>query len=460
MKKILAMISCVLVLALLGGLSGCAGAKGVEQTNKQLSVYYYAGDMMVDPYIKSIMKQFEHEHPEVEVSLYDPTGGDSTMSVEQATKRLQNDLMNGNGPDIIFDSGYANIDFYKLMQAGKLLDVAPYLEQWDEFNADTMYLNLFESVRFKGQQLATPFMYLAPNILVSTEENLKRYGFDLDTITTTEGFLQEALRCVNEKKVHLTQLQPDTLSLPAGYYLDQDSSIVKDKEHEGAYNLEQTIFKQSQAEAIPQQATYTKTKINGKDAYESGETNPQYNVANVMKEYPILFAQAYGSDIAQLAALGEKLVFTSTVYNANGPASIAGQPYFAYVMKDSANQANAVELIKSLLSQKIQTRIAANTMPVRRDFTGSYASFLKEHIQDGYVNNSNTSENGGPYVVPSEEALGEYEKICRNPADLSVSIFMPTQYTMLNEDTNLVPDESFSDYIERMNKKIKFYISE
>lgn len=162
------------------------------------------------------LKAIKEQNPGYEVTFYDPSGGDSTMSLNDQMTRLNTELLVGKGPDILIGSASMfnctitsgtkdNMttqeidvaDLGKQMLAGAYLDLAPYLEKDEELSREDFFTDVLDKTvindKLCGLPLAFKYFggYTGKETLAATGVNLT--GKDsLDTlISECESFLKE-----------------------------------------------------------------------------------------------------------------------------------------------------------------------------------------------------------------------------------------------------------------------------
>ena len=214
----LAMVLILLAVTLGGSLVACGG---VEQTNRELTVFCYDND--VYQLLQNTKGRFKNLHPDVDIQFYDiptyqrlATGQryeekekereegkqKSEEELPEIYEQVRNDMLMGKGPDLIFfsqeDKGSSVLfdDVEKVMAAGVFADLTPFIEADESFQQAGYNPGILEAGRYKGRQYAIPLYYTLP-ILRANTEVLSREGFDLAQTDNTIHFLDESVRYKN-----------------------------------------------------------------------------------------------------------------------------------------------------------------------------------------------------------------------------------------------------------------------
>ena len=175
MKRILSMF---LMLALmLTGLAGCQGEAASENPSESAApvVNTEPTDEFViyrPPYTPDWMSEaimlFRQIYPDVKVTIEDfSTTGTYEERMAQYCDRVTNELLSGEGPDIIFPS-YLNANIYKAMQGGIYLNLSPFFEQDKNFKEEDFLPGVFDAGKYQGRQYIVPIYVTYPAFLART----------------------------------------------------------------------------------------------------------------------------------------------------------------------------------------------------------------------------------------------------------------------------------------------------
>ena len=211
----LALVLILLTVTLGGSLVACGG---VEQTNRELTVFCY--DNSTYQLLQTTKGRFKNLHPDVDIQFYDiptyqrlATGqryeekekereeGEQKSEEElpEIYEQVRNDMLMGKGPDLIFfsqedkGSGVLFDDVEKVMAAGVFADLTPFIEADESFQQAGYNPGILEAGQYKGRQYAMPLYYSLP-VLRANKSVLEKENFDPIRIDSTLDFLNEAIR--------------------------------------------------------------------------------------------------------------------------------------------------------------------------------------------------------------------------------------------------------------------------
>lgn len=165
--------SALILSALCGSvaLTACGGVQNGHNDftgEPELSVWLdgYSGD-----YMNALLDQFVRENPGVTIKSSDFTD----VNIPDFRTKLANDLMAGEGPDIVLASNTANNtiqNLTKLLQNDIFLDTA-------ELSVDLSGCDqrVLAAGRYDGKQYMIPLNY-SVGFMVTSEERLSKYGVD------------------------------------------------------------------------------------------------------------------------------------------------------------------------------------------------------------------------------------------------------------------------------------------
>lgn len=200
MKKTLAFLAALLLavsLASCGETSVWQEPATVPQTNESLTVFCIGEGRHVN-LIQTALDIYQKMHPDVEVELIRPLteysySGD--VPEQEIYDRLAVQIMAGEGPDIfIIDDFYMDVE--KLVRQGLLADMEPFFEadgfDWEPYNQAVM-----DSGVWNGRRFVIPLSYDFP-LLFTSETALEETGFDVNTCTDYQGFLDETTRYMED----------------------------------------------------------------------------------------------------------------------------------------------------------------------------------------------------------------------------------------------------------------------
>ena len=165
--------SALILSALCGSvaLTACGGVQNGHNDftgEPELSVWLdgYSGD-----YMNALLDQFVRENPGVTIKSSDFTD----VNIPDFRTKLANDLMAGEGPDIVLASNTANNtiqNLTKLLQNDIFLDTAELSVDLSGCDQRVLAAGVYE-----GKQYMIPLNY-SVGFMVTSEERLSKYGVD------------------------------------------------------------------------------------------------------------------------------------------------------------------------------------------------------------------------------------------------------------------------------------------
>lgn len=142
---------CLVLLLGAGLLSACAGdAGGGTEPTDELVLYCPPS---LSSYLVRPQIAFTSLYPEVRLTVRDFADDESYQQV------LRTELMAGKGPDLVLFRDYDLWDVYKMMDAGVLCDLDPFLEADESFALAPFYQRIFNGGYYKEQRLFIPLSF-------------------------------------------------------------------------------------------------------------------------------------------------------------------------------------------------------------------------------------------------------------------------------------------------------------
>ena len=185
-KRLFALTLCLLLTL---ALCACGGGPSAIVIPSQsgltgsLRVYYMSSASSYSPMpYDALIAAFKKNAPDLDVQ--------ATAFDDAAVMRtqLQTDLENDTLPDVILCSSAADrTDLKRLAASGKLLDLLPYLQADETFDAASYYAEVFAAGQVGEQQFALPFTFTVPVYATSEQAALAR------GLTLEEGYTAQEL---------------------------------------------------------------------------------------------------------------------------------------------------------------------------------------------------------------------------------------------------------------------------
>lgn len=159
--------------------------------NTELTVYA----LQDNPSIRQAIRLYQHDHPDVYVTLEIGMSGEDGITSADAIRTLNTNLMAGRGPDLLVLDGMTIRNY---VEKGMLLDISDILQEIE--SSDGLFENLVHAYQKDGQTTAVPVRVMLP-VVVGDAESLKK-------ITD----LKSLAECVE----HLRQQNPNVRGILGG----------------------------------------------------------------------------------------------------------------------------------------------------------------------------------------------------------------------------------------------------
>lgn len=145
----------------------------------------YTPDWLVDAIIL-----FRQVYRDVNVTIVDfSTSGTYEERCKQYQDRINNELMAGEGPDIIFPQ-YLSENIHKAIQGNIYLDLTPFFEQDKNFNEEDFMPGVFDAGRYQGRQYIVP-THVGYPLFIARNPVLKQLGIDQVASEDTASFMRQ-----------------------------------------------------------------------------------------------------------------------------------------------------------------------------------------------------------------------------------------------------------------------------
>lgn len=178
-------------LLIMGMITGCGASNATnELKDKQITISTY----WPSPYLEEVAKQFEKEHPDVDVKIeafkevgepikikegMEAPGEDKNpnLSLEDYITYLNTAFMGNSAPDLLM-LGW--VPDYKYAQSGYLVDLTSNIESTSQFTDEQYYMNVLKSCTYKDSIYAVPVAFNV-TMLGVYEEAIEKAGLDETT---------------------------------------------------------------------------------------------------------------------------------------------------------------------------------------------------------------------------------------------------------------------------------------
>ncbi|MCD7762531.1 MAG: extracellular solute-binding protein [Lachnospiraceae bacterium] len=318
---------------------------GNSPTTQKLTLYtLYENELLTDE-----VNTFNQNHTDIQVTIEVGLSGDSGLTVDDAIKTLNTEILAGNGPDIILLDGMS-VDSYS--ESGMLVDLSGVLSEVAE--SEGLYENIAYTYQMEsGAVYAVPARFRIM-MMVGTQDSLDQIT-DLDSLCQSVQEWKEA----NPEMTSILGLYDEELlemmtAICSPAWMTEDGSLDETalrKFLEAVKSINDTQKENVSQADIDEFAA-------SDDSDDWGEINTVQNITIFQSQIIGLFeSRALNTTAAIAKYLGTDLVYESAVaQNSNVfiPAQIIG------INAKSTNQEAALEFVKEFLSSECQSELSVS----------------------------------------------------------------------------------------------------
>lgn len=378
-KKVLIIPLIVVVILILGiypMLSKKNSASGKVNNAEEIKIYMLTGD---DDF-QNLITMFKSQYPKVKVNIITFDG------YIEYKKKIANDIMSGDGPDVLWLRETTTNGLNRLERSGALLDLKPLMKKDKDFNAEDYNSKVIECGMYDNKQLFVPFNY-AITSLISTTELLKKNNININEEMSQEQFLgalEPYMNSIKGQKGRVTFKDPISIEqLIAGSGLN----LIDYSKKKVSFNNEKFI----------------ELAKKFKDIYLSSDYNHEitikYNFAfnEMLSDGAIGFDQFSGapSSISNIFKLISAKSNQAPVFTSAGERGIAFAGPCLAIAKNARNKEAAYNFIKIALSEKVQSNegnAMTHGVPINKKGLKDMIKTFKANIDQG----SNTTAGAVP----------------------------------------------------------------
>lgn len=161
MKKVVSLLLAIVLMC-----TGCAGGKEAKSDKNKVStmkedeirLYMLLPDSVMQEFV---LDEFERKYPGKKVHLEVGVSEEDGITIEDAIKNLNTEMMAGNGPDVIFLDGLPVEDY---IEKGLLADLSGILDQLKK-DGEVFFENVLSAYEKDGKICAVPFSFAVPVVI-------------------------------------------------------------------------------------------------------------------------------------------------------------------------------------------------------------------------------------------------------------------------------------------------------
>jgi len=318
---------------------------GNSPTTQKLTLYtLYENELLTDE-----VNTFNQNHTDIQVTIEVGLSEDSGLTVDDAIKTLNTEILAGNGPDLILLDGMS-VDSYS--ESGMLVDLSGVLSEVAE--SEGLYENIAYTYQMEsGAVYAVPARFRIM-MMVGTQDNIDQIT-DIDSLCQSVQEWKEA----NPEMTSILGLYDEEL-------LEMMTAICSPAWMTEEGSLDETALREF-LEAVKSINDTQKENVSQADIDEFaasddsddwGEIITVQNITNFQSQIIGLFeSRALNTTAAIAKYLGTDLVYESAVAQSSNvfiPAQIIG------INAKSTNQEAALEFVKEFLSSECQSELSVS----------------------------------------------------------------------------------------------------
>ena len=186
------------MVAILVVVVACAAAPISTSTNRTLVIW--VDSAAVGASVRQRIGPFMHDHPEIQVKVFDQVGAIKNGDISIAIEALQSSNV---APDVI---ALSDSDFGLMSNQVDLLDLGPYVIEQNDFQADDFFPSTLEAFRAHGKQMAIP-SEVNPWVMFYNKQLFDKAHVPVPGVTWTDsefltaaGYIQSLLSTSNREQ--------------------------------------------------------------------------------------------------------------------------------------------------------------------------------------------------------------------------------------------------------------------
>ena len=449
------LLACLTALVLLVGCSGCAMEKEkAEQIPEQTdSLVVYAGPYTAK-FLNMAVKLFSIIYPDINVEVRDFGDYSDYQNQQNYMEVLKSELAAGTGPDLILFTPVDFEDIQKTAGSGAFQNISGYIENDAGFSLENYNSGVMEAGVYNGQRLFVPISY-SINLFLTTEETLNKESWklpsDLQELYSQMTEFGQLYRSNTERffsHYPLYSFLLESSGIPVADWISKEIKVDDEafRDFMSAYKELYSIdWKRYEEGIYVKDPNYTYT----------GDTVKL--IRNNKIQY--IFESYHPSLLSDYAAL---LNDQTPVYAAF--PSLSGKPVAtidmaAAVNRNGANKANAYNLLKIMLSEKMQTYGSENfclyyDIPV---LDGVYKKLLEE--QNRKYAGGGTPDGSIRYALIPDDTINSFVSLV---SDVTCSNISPQVQSFVWEEMKsyFEDQKSYEQCLESLRNKLELYINE
>lgn len=244
--------------------------------------------------VRQAVTVYKKEHTDIYVRYETGLSKDGNITTEDAVKRLNTQVLTGDGPDVLILDGLP-VDTY--IEKGMLRDIAPVLDDLE--GADALFTNIVDGFRDEeGAVYTVPMCIRVP--LLAGDQELVAEMEDLESIADQA----ERWRSGHPAGGIFGIYDPESMlrlfgQVSSQAWTDEDGQM-QEAEVETFLNLVKRIYDAEMSGAVPEQVENLKKEAEEMASYGIDNMGEQMKVCNNVLEIPRRYAAAAGGYVESI----------------------------------------------------------------------------------------------------------------------------------------------------------------
>lgn len=390
---------------------------------------------------------FQSTHPDIYVNLRIGMSGEDGVTLEDALKVLNTDIMAGKGPDVLILDGMP-IDSY--IEKGILADISDVVKEVDQ--EDGLFSNIMEASEVDGHIYAMPARFLIS--LVDGDADTVAASTSLETLADRA----EELKAQGAAE-HVMQKRDAESLLRELFYADSAAWKTKD----GSLDEEKLTNYLTQAKRIYDVDQYDSDENSSSgDGIISGlKPNSLSSEGQLTGEFKI--AMGTLSDVSAFQLMRSAQAKTGNSYGVNNAGTVKSYiPYLMAGVTSDGNTEAAKEFVKTLLGKEAGS--ATNGIPVNRaafdQQIADTAEAVKYDMSIAFGGADSDEAYGVEYIELTEQDVTDFNELIEGLTTSALTDRTIQSLVLEQGEKYLTGEQSLEAAVTAILKKVNLYLSE
>lgn len=390
---------------------------------------------------------FQSVHPDIYVNLQIGMSGEDGVTLEDALKVLNTDIMAGKGPDVLILDGMP-IDSY--IDKGILADISDVVKEVDR--EEGIFSNIMEASEVDGHIYAMPARFLIS--LVDGDEDTVAAASSLETLADRA----EELKAEGASE-HVMQNRNAENLLRELYYADSAAWKTED----GSLDEEKLENYLTQAKRIYDVDQYASEEGN---SYEDGTVSglkPSSLGSEVQLTGKIEIAMGTLADVSAFQLMRSAQAKTGNSYGLNNAGTVKSYiPYLMAGVTSAGNTEAGKEFVRTLLGKEAGS--ATNGIPVNREAFDQQIADTEEAVKNDMSLEFGEADSdeayGVEYIELTEQDIADFTEVIEGLTTCALTDRTIQELVIEQGEKYLAGEQNLEETVTAILKKVNLYLSE